>query len=51
MQPGNAYVTRRNDSMAVMVAETFIRAGEEVPILYSPETHFAAGLLGVQCTE
>ena len=29
-QPGNAFVTLRNDSMAVMVAETHIRAGEEV---------------------
>jgi hypothetical protein len=31
-QPGNAFVTLRNDSMAVMVAEKFIKAGDEVSI-------------------
>ena len=37
-QPSNAFVTLRNDSMAVMMAEKFIRAGEEVGRLAIPFT-------------
>jgi hypothetical protein len=42
-QPGNAFVTLRNDSMAVMVAEKFIRAGEEVGRLAMPFTEIRIG--------